>query len=329
MSQPKLLKETSPTIHRSSQMELSGIVESLENKTILVTGSTGFLAKIFVEKVLRIQPYVKRLFLLLRAADSNSATQRLRNEVIGKEVFRVLRERHGVNLDSFIWDKVTPVPGDIACENLGVNDSDLRQEMCREIDIIVNIAATTNFDERYDVALGINTLGAKHVLDFAKKCPKLQMLLHVSTAYVSGEKEGLILEKPFYMGETLNGTPVLDIEVELKLAEERLNELRSEEATEEAVGVAMKEMGIQRARLYGWPNTYVFTKAMGEMVLGHFRNSLPVVIIRPTIITSTYREPFPGWVEGIRTVDSFIVAYGKGKSTCFLVDPESIIDVVS
>ncbi|KAF8403250.1 hypothetical protein HHK36_011351 [Tetracentron sinense] len=307
-------------------MELSGIVESLENKTILVTGSTGFLAKIFVEKILRIQPNVKRLFLLLRATDSKSATQRLRNEVIGKEVFRVLRERHGVSLDSFIWDKVTPIPGDIAFENLGIKGSDVREEMCREIDIVVNIAATTNFDERYDVALGINTLGAKHVLDFAKKCPKLQMLLHVSTAYVCGEKEGLIIEKPFCMGETLNGTPALDIEVELKLAEERLNELRSEEATEAAERVAMKEMGIKRATLYGWPNTYVFTKAMGEMLLGHFRNNLPLVIIRPTIITSTYSEPFPGWIEGVRTIDSFIVAYGKGKSTCFLGDPESIID---
>ena len=55
-----------------------------------------------------------------------------------------------------------------------------------------------------------------------------------------------------------------------------------------------------RARKYGWPNTYVFTKALGEMVLGHMRGDVPLVIIRPTIITSLYKEPLSGWMEGIR-----------------------------
>ena len=55
-----------------------------------------------------------------------------------------------------------------------------------------------------------------------------------------------------------------------------------------------------RAKMYGWPNTYVFTKAMGEMMVNDLKDNLPVIIIRPTIVTSTYNEPFPGWIEGIR-----------------------------
>lgn len=51
---------------------------------------------------------------------------------------------------------------------------------------------------------------------------------------------------------------------------------------------------------YGWPNTYAFTKAMGETVLEHLKESLPIVIIRPTVITGTIKEPFPGWIEGLR-----------------------------
>ncbi|XP_042487645.1 fatty acyl-CoA reductase 3-like [Macadamia integrifolia] len=227
-------------------MELSGIVESLEQKTILVTGSTGFLAKLFVEKVLRVQPNVKRLFLLLRASDTNSALQRLHDEVIGKEVFKVLRDKYGDGLDSYISEKLIPVAGDIGSENLGVVDYSLREEMCREIDIIFNSAALTDFDERYDHALSTNTLGAKHVLDFAKQCPKLKMLLHVSTAYVAGEKGGLILENPFLMGETLNGTTGLDIEQEMKLVQERLNQLGAEEVTQKAQTLAMKDLGLER-----------------------------------------------------------------------------------
>jgi len=57
-----------------------------------------------------------------------------------------------------------------------------------------------------------------------------------------------------------------------------------------------------RAKVYGWPNTYVFTKAMGEMLVGHLKEDLSVVIIRPTIVTSTYEEPFTGWVEGVRYI---------------------------
>ncbi|XP_034688637.1 alcohol-forming fatty acyl-CoA reductase-like [Vitis riparia] len=309
-------------------MELGSIVEFLENKSILVTGATGFLAKIFVEKILRIQPNVKKLFLLLRAADTKSATQRLRNEVLGKELFRVLRDKWGSNLNSFISEKVTPIPGDISCENLGVTNLNLREEIWREVDVILNLAATTKFDERYDVALGINTLGASHVLNFSKKCVKLKMLLHVSTAYVSGEREGLILESPLKMGKALNGASGLDVDKEKKLVEEGLNELNELQATEETISLTMKELGMKRALMYGWPNTYVFTKAMGEMLLGQFKENLPLVILRPTIITSTYMEPFSGWIEGIRTIDSVLAGYCKGKLTCLLADPECILDAI-
>lgn len=309
-------------------MELGSVVQFLENKTILVTGATGFLAKIFVEKILRTQPNVKKLFLLLRAADTKSATQRLHNEVIAKDLFRVLREKWGAELNPFISEKVTPVAGDISCENLAVNDSILREEMWREVDIVINLAATTNFDERYDISLGINTMGPKHVLNFAIKCVKLKTFVHVSTAYVSGEREGLILENPCRMGESLNGISGLDIDAEIKLVDQTLKKLEAEKATEATITLAMKDLGIKRAKLYGWPNTYVFTKAMGEMIVGHLKQNVSIVIIRPTIITSTYKEPFPGWVEGVRTIDSLLVGYCKGKLQCFLGDPNSIVDVI-
>ncbi|KAK6138311.1 hypothetical protein DH2020_027957 [Rehmannia glutinosa] len=309
-------------------MDLSSILEFLENRSILVTGATGFLAKIFIEKVLRVQPNVKKLYVLLRASDAKSAMLRFNNEVMSKALFRVLKEKHGANLNSFVSEKVRVIPGDITFENLGVKDAGLLEEMWKQVDVVINLAANTNFDERYDVLLGINTLGAKHVLDFSKKCDKLKVLVHVSTAYVSGEKEGLILETPYKMGETLNGTSGLDIESEKKLIDETLKQLKAENCSEDIIKSNMKDLGIQRARKFGWPNTYVFTKAMGEMLLGQLKENIPLVIIRPTIVTSTYKEPFPGWAEGVRTIDSLAVGYGKGKITCFLGNPKTIIDAI-
>ncbi|CAK7329346.1 unnamed protein product [Dovyalis caffra] len=309
-------------------MELGSILEFLENKTILVTGATGYLAKIFVEKILRVQPNVKKFYLLLRAADDNSARERLRDEVIGKDLFKVLREKHGASLHSFISERVTPVPGDIAYEDLGVKDSSLKDEMWREIDVVLNFAATTHFDERYDVALGINTLGALNALNFAKKCVKIKMLVHVSTAYVCGEDAGLVVEQPYHMGMAKKGAERIDINFEKKMVQEKLNELKLENVPEKEITSAMKDFGLERARLFGWPNTYVFTKALGEMLLGNFKDNLPLLIIRPTMIASTYKEPFPGWIEGARTIDSIIVGYGKGKVTCFISGPRSTLDVI-
>lgn len=39
---------------------------------------------------------------------------------------------------------------------------------------------------------------------------------------------------------------------------------------------------------------------MGEMLIDSMRGEIPTVIIRPSVIESTYREPFPGWMEGNR-----------------------------
>ncbi|KAK3415644.1 hypothetical protein EUGRSUZ_H01619 [Eucalyptus grandis] len=306
------------------------IVQFLENKTILVTGATGFLAKIFVEKLLRIQPNVKKIYVLIRAMDKQAATQRLHEELIQKKLFGILREEWAENFNSIV-EKLSPIPGDVSCENLGVHDFDLRSGMWREIDIIVSSAATTKFDERYDIALAVNTFGAKHVAEFAVRCVNIKMLLHISTAYVCGNMTGIIQEKAFSMGETLNGSRKLDVNEEKLLVEELMNELRERNASEREIIIALKNLGLQRARLHGWPNTYTLTKAMGEMMVRyHLKQNIPLAVMRPTIITSTYREPFAGWIEGFppRTMDSIAISYGRGRLEYFLGKPDAILDTI-
>lgn len=310
-----------------SEMDAGSVVEYFRDKSILITGSTGFLGKVLVEKILRVQPDVKKLFLLIRASDVESAKLRIQTEITGKEIFQVLKEKHGVLFNNFVEEKICPLVGDVIYENLGL-DIAWQRELPKEIEIIINGAATTNFFERYDVAFYANALGAKHICTFAKKCTKLKMLLHVSTAYVAGEQEGLILEEPFFMGQTLRVGSHLDIESELNLINETKRELRADCYTKNDERKTMKELGLKRARHFGWPNTYVFTKAMGEMMLGHLRGDIPVAIIRPSIITSTLKEPLPRWMEGIRTIDSVIIGYAKQTLSFFLVDLDLVMDVI-
>uniref|UniRef100_A0A7N0V0I4 Fatty acyl-CoA reductase n=1 Tax=Kalanchoe fedtschenkoi TaxID=63787 RepID=A0A7N0V0I4_KALFE len=289
------------TATKMSTAEMDSILGFLENKKILVTGATGFLAKIFIEKILRTQPNVGKLYCLMRAADDKGANQRFQSEILGKDLFRVVKEKYGKTLNTLISEKIVPVAGDISCEDMGVTNPGLLEDMAKEVDVIVNLAATTNFDERYDVSLGINTVGARNVMKFAKKCEKLVVYVHVSTAYVWGEREGVCPEHPFKMGEALNGTLGLDIDAEIRLAERTVKELHADpNLSDKAITIALKDMGIQRARKYGWPNAYVFTKAMAEMIVGEMKGDMPAVIVRPTIVTSTFKEPFAGWAEGIR-----------------------------
>lgn len=66
------------------------------------------------------------------------------------------------------------------------------------------------------------------------------------SAYVCGERSGLILEKPYHFGDSLNGVPGLDVDAEKKIVCDKLDELREQGATEDDTKVAMKTLGISR-----------------------------------------------------------------------------------
>ncbi|KAL6575755.1 hypothetical protein OROHE_000736 [Orobanche hederae] len=270
------------------------LIQEFEGKTIFITGATGSLAKIIVEKLLRVQPNVKKLLLLIRGSTARPVEQRLREEIIDSELFRVLKDNGGENI---LMSKVIPISGDVSHENLGITNSELIDEICGEIDFIINSAATTRFDE---------------------------------SAFVHHSGSKLLLEESFFMDKTLKAAkaPSLDIEAEKMLVEEIKTRLQAQKMTDKELTFTLRKLGIERANFYGWPNTYSFTKAMGEMNLEKFKGKVNVVIIRPTIISTTFRDPFPGWAEGLRTLDSLFAAYAKGKLEVFLGDPNSTIDFI-
>lgn len=313
-------------------LDAEKIAGYFKGKSILITGATGFLGKILVEKILRVQPDVRRIYLLVRAIDAQSAKQRVEAEVTDTELFCLLKEKQGKGgFELFVEEKIVPLAGDVIFENMGL-DAPRLEELAKEVDIIVNGAATTNFYERYDVALDVNVMGVKYLCQFAKKCANLKMLLHVSTAFAAGDREGLIMERPFKKGETLREGTYLDIDAELRLVGDVKKELElqdgggGDKTKRERKG--MKELGLERSRHFGWSNTYVFTKAMGEMLLGQLHGAIPVVILRPSIITSILRDPLPGWMQGTRTIDTIIIGYAKQNLSCFLADLDLTMDVI-
>ena len=61
----------------------------------------------------------------------------------------MLKEKLGTRFNSFVSEKLAVVPGDISQEDLNLEDPILGEELFNQTDVIVNLAATTNFDERY------------------------------------------------------------------------------------------------------------------------------------------------------------------------------------
>ncbi|XP_060206141.1 fatty acyl-CoA reductase 2, chloroplastic-like [Lycium barbarum] len=305
-----------------------GIIAFFEGKNILVTGATGFLAKALIEKMLRTTPKVNKIYLLIRAKDEEAAFHRLTSEIMESKLFKCLEEMHGESYKLFIQNKLVPVVGNIYEPNLGL-DNITAHKIAQEIDLIVDSAAITAFDERYDLALDANVNGPYQLMMFAKKCKKLKLFMHYSTAYANGGREGLIFEKPFTMGESLtkemitSNVPSLHVARELDLVSKLKSTINNNGLEQN-----LKELGIERAKLYGWQDTYSFTKAIGEMIINSMRDEIPILILRPSVITSSYKEPFSGWIQGFRTIDPLIFLYGKGELPCLLGDPDCLTDFV-
>ncbi|XP_039173869.1 fatty acyl-CoA reductase 2, chloroplastic [Eucalyptus grandis] len=302
-----------------------GILNFLEGRNFLVTGATGFLAKVLIEKILRVSPNVGKIFLLIKAKDKQAAMDRVKDEIIGCELFKCLRQQYGEGYTNFMLSKLVPVNGDIRESNMGIGDDSFCQ-ITQEVDVIINSAANTTLDERYDAALVANTIAPSRLLSFAKKCKKLSLFLHLSTTYVNGERPGILMEKAFEMGDSRIDSSTqgkLDVHHEINLASNLIETLPPNEVPQK-----LKEIGLARPRMYGWQNVYQMTKAMGEMMINADRGRVPVVIVRPSVIESTFQEPFPGWIQGYRVLDPLILSYGKGRLPGFLVNPDTVMDVV-
>jgi nucleoside-diphosphate-sugar epimerase len=343
------------------------VARFLAHKTFLITGATGFLAKGLVEKILYSAPDVGRIYLLIRPTRHSSVEQRLEREVLASPAFDRLRTSLGSRFQAVMREKIVPVAGDLSRERLGLT-AERYAELGRDVEVVINSAATVVFDEQLDLALELNTFGPLRVLEFAKSC-RNAIFLHVSTAYVSGQRNGTIPEELLPANRSVaqvitperNDHQPYEVhqEIETCLAFCRKVEADSwlpEQQAEfrrlidrEHAGREMSESrlrhhlenqrlrwlkrrladeGMRRGRALGWHDCYTFTKAMGEQLIAESRGSLPTVLLRPSIIESSLSEPEAGWLDGLKVADPLILHYSKGRLPDFPADPRIVLDII-
>jgi long-chain acyl-CoA synthetase len=74
----------------------------------------------------------------------------------------------------------------------------------------------------------------------------------------------------------------------------------------------LRRVGEERSRLWGWPNTYTYSKGLAERLIVAEAGDLDYAIVRPAIIESAVQYPEPGWNEGVNTSAPIIFLAWRG-----------------
>jgi Male sterility protein/haloacid dehalogenase-like hydrolase len=306
--------------------------QTLAGKHILLVGVTGFIGKVWLVDLLENIPDIGKITLLIRRNRTTSAQRRFEKIVEESPTLDPLQEKYGRRLGAFLKEKVEVVEGDVSQPGLGM-DPETQARLQKSLDLVVNSAGLTDFNPDLRDAIASNVDSTLNLIDFLRKCDHAG-LMHLSTCYVVGMRDGRVDEdlednynpkhdKDFSAAEEIESLREMIRNVEERSQSPELTKGLQRQAlgrggdaskapAAELDGVLKRNRarwaknrltraGLRRAQHLGWPNTYTFTKSLGESVLSREGKDLAIAVVRPSIVESSTRSPFPGWNEGINT----------------------------
>lgn len=221
------------------------------------------MGKVLIEKLLYSCPDVEEVIILMRPKRGKSASERVEDLASCPAFSRIMKEKPEV------MKKIFPVWGDISALNLGLSDEHLAK-VVESSQIVFHMAASLKLEATLKPNVLTNLSATKHVLDVAKQMKSLMQFVHLSTAFCCEDQE--VLNEKIY---DFHHKP----EDLIKCAEWM---------SEEAMAAMQKEtLGSQ-------PNTYTYTKRLAEVLVRDHYDTLPVCVVRPSIVSPAFKEPMPG-----------------------------------
>jgi NAD(P)-dependent dehydrogenase (short-subunit alcohol dehydrogenase family) len=160
--------------------------------TVLLTGATGFLGGELLARLIADTDH--DVLALVRARDDDAAQARL------DEHLAILLPPGSVEPG-----RVRAVAAHLDRPGLGLPVW-RRIEIARETDAVVHCAASVQFTLPLEEALRINLDGTREILDIAGRADGLDRFIHVSTAYVAGDRGGAYREDEFDVGQRCRNT---------------------------------------------------------------------------------------------------------------------------
>jgi hypothetical protein len=314
------------------RVEQLAVRETLANRHLMLIGVTGFIGKVWLVDLLEKIPQIGKITLLIRRNRTTSAQRRFEKIVEESPAFDPLHERHGRKLGVFLKQKVEVVEGDVSLPGLGLDEA-TQSRLRRSLDLLVNSAGLTDFNPDLRDAISSNVDSALHLLEFIRKCDHAG-LMHLSTCYVAGMRDGHVTEELRHDYNPASDAK-FDAEAEVASLRETIRHIEARAESPELTKALQRQalgrsgdvasapaaeldgvlkrnrarwarnrlvrVGMRRSQHLGWPNTYTFTKSLGESILARRGRDLPIAIVRPSIVESSERSPFLGWNEGINT----------------------------
>ncbi|OAD61911.1 hypothetical protein WN48_07108 [Eufriesea mexicana] len=280
-----------------SSIQSTSVKDFYRDRSIFVTGGTGFMGKVLVEKLLRSCPEIRNIYVLIRPKKGQDVQERLR-ELLNGPLFEKLRRDAPNELS-----KIVPVAGDVTEHELGISESD-QNTLIKNVSIVFHSAATVKFDEALKLSVTINMVGTKQLLNLCHRMHNLEALIHVSTAYCNCDRKD-VAEEIYPLSAEPEHIITLTKSMDAKVVDD-----------------------ITPALIGKRPNTYTFTKALTERLLQSEAGYLPVAIVRPSIVLSSFKEPVAGWVDNWNGPTGIIIAAGKGFFRSMLCYKDMIADLV-
>ncbi|XP_041471919.1 fatty acyl-CoA reductase 1-like isoform X1 [Lytechinus variegatus] len=279
-----------------SSMAYCSVGDFYAGKTLMITGATGFIGKVMLEKLLRCCPDIRKVFLLVRPKSGQRAAARI-DEITSGMLFDKVREAQ-----PDFQSKLIPIESDLTEPDLALKEEDIRT-LQEETELVFHVAATVRFDEKLSLSLRLNVHATKKILQLSRGMKKLLVLQHVSTAYANCDRSRI--EEVVYP-PPIDPYKILD-------AVEWMSEDMIQTLTPKLLGKR--------------PNTYTFTKALAEYVVMEEGKGLPICITRPSIVGASWKEPFPGWIDNFNGPSGVFIAVGKGLLRMMIGDVEAVVDI--
>jgi long-chain acyl-CoA synthetase len=292
---------------------LTDLDQTFREHELLFTGANGFLGKVILALLLDRFPKFRHLHILLRPSGELTSAERFFKEVLNSPVLASVTPQED---NGFLRNRISIWSGDISAPDCGLKPEDLSRLVGR-IDLILNCAGRVDFFPPIDDSFSSNVDGVENVVDLAKRLDA--KLLHVSTAFACGEADGLIEESEpilgYYPHRRGPDDRSFDHREELRHVRELIRQIYESSGPDGREDRARRPreliqrlvaLGKQRATSWGWVNTYTYSKSLGEQII-QAAEGLDFAIVRPAIVESAWRFPFPGWIEGGRTAAPLVL----------------------
>nr|KAF6465083.1 fatty acyl-CoA reductase 1 [Rousettus aegyptiacus] len=273
------------------------IPEYYEGKNVLLTGATGFLGKVLLEKLLRSCPKVNLVYVLVRQKAGQTPQERV-EEVISGKLFDRLRDE---NPD--FREKIIAISSELTQPILALSEED-KEIIIDSTNIIFHCAATVRFNENLRDAVQLNVIATRQLILLAQQMKNLEVFTHVSTAYAYCNRK--------HIDEVVYPPPVDPKKLIDSL--EWMDDGLVNDITPKLIGDR--------------PNTYIYTKALAEYVVQQEGAKLNVAIVRPSIVGASWKEPFPGWIDNFNGPSGLFIAAGKGILRTMRASNNALADLV-